>query len=97
MTAIYDGYLYFINGTKKCTINDVVAHIDYFACKFGVNNIAIGTDFYGTNHLPRTISTYKKLISNLSLALEKLGYTEKSINKIFYENAHSFFFAKNCL
>ncbi|MBP3581477.1 MAG: membrane dipeptidase [Clostridia bacterium] len=87
----------FINGTKKCTTNDVVAHIDYFACKFGVNNIAIGTDFYGTNHLPRAISNYKKLTSRLSLALEKLGYTEKSINKIFYENAYSFFFTKNCL
>lgn len=83
----------FINGTKKCEIKDVVSHIDYFACKFGVDNIALGTDFYGTNHLPKSINNYKKLSSKLSQALECLGYTEKAISKIFYDNAYAFFFA----
>lgn len=81
----------FICGTKKCTVADIVAHIDYFACKFGVNNLALGTDFYGTNHLPRSVKCYKDLIQKLSNSLEKLGYTEKSINKIFFENANQFF------
>ena len=81
----------FISGTKKCTIDDVIVHIDYFACKFGIENLAIGTDFYGTKHLPRNISNYESLISGLSSKLIKLGYTEKSINKILYENAQRFF------
>ncbi len=83
----------FINGSKKCDIKDVVAHIDYFACKFGIENIAIGTDFYGTAHLPKSINCYKKLTDKLSVSLENLGYTQKAINKIFFENAYNFFLA----
>lgn len=81
----------FINGTKKCKLADVVAQIDYFACKFGIDNLALGTDFFGTTHLPKDIKTYSELSSKLSKALIDLGYTEKSINKIFYENAYKFF------
>lgn len=81
----------FINGSKKCTIKDVVSHIDYFACKFGIDNIALGTDFYGTMHLPKNIKSYKGLVDKLSLALENLGYTQKAISKIFYDNAYNFF------
>jgi len=81
----------FINGTRRCLIEDVALHIDYFACKFGINNLAIGTDFYGTKHLPRNANNYESLILGLSNKLTKMGYTEKSLNKIFYENAQSFF------
>ena len=80
----------FLNGTNKCDIQNIVSHIDYFACKFGINNLALGTDFYGTNHLPKGVSTYSNLISKLSNALKNIGYTEKSINKIFFENANYF-------
>lgn len=81
----------FISGKNKCRIEDVVAHIDYFACKFGINNLALGTDFYGTSHLPKNATNYNDLLLNLSNSLKHLGYTEKSINKIFYENANRFF------
>lgn len=81
----------FLSGSKHCNVSDIVAHIDYFACKFGINNLAIGTDFYGTKHLPKGINSYDKLIDSVSKALIKLGYTEKSINKIFFDNANSFF------
>jgi len=81
----------FINGSSRCNPADIVAHIDYFACKFGIDNLALGTDFYGTNHLPKSIKNYQDLVDNLSNMLTKLGYTEKSINKIFYENANNFF------
>ncbi len=81
----------FLNGTKHSSVQDVVGHIDYFACKFGINNLAIGTDFYGTKQLPKGIKNYYDLVKNLSGQLSKLGYTEKSLNKIFYENASVFF------
>ena len=81
----------FINGTNKCDIKDVVCHIDYFACRFGIENLAIGTDFYGTKHLPRGIKDYDTLSRDLSKELLKIGYTEKSIRKIMFENANRFF------
>lgn len=80
----------FLNGTNYSKISDVVAHIDYIACKFGIDNLALGTDFYGTSHLPRSVKNYSDLTDKLSLALTKLGYTEKAINKIFFENANKF-------
>lgn len=81
----------FLNGGTKSDANDVVSHIDYFACKFGIDNLAVGTDFYGTNHLPSGANSYKKLLNNVSSKLRKLGYTEKSIDKIIYTNASMFF------
>ena len=81
----------FLTGNSKCDVRDIVSHIDYFACKFGINNLALGTDFYGTNHLPKGVSNYSNLTSKLSKALKNLGYTEKSIEKIFYNNASNFF------
>lgn len=83
----------FLNGSSKSKLSDIVCQIDYFACKFGVDNLAIGTDFYGTRHLPKNAKTYNHLSKNLSKELSLLGYTEKSINKIFYENAYKFFVA----
>lgn len=81
----------FLKGSSKSKLNDIVAQIDYFACKFGVDNLALGTDFYGTEHLPKHAKTYGDLTTKLSKALEDLGYTQKSINKIFFENANQFF------
>lgn len=81
----------FLNGTNKTTTADVVSHIDYFACKFGINHLAIGTDYFGTKHITCGLENYIKLSKNLSQALMKMGYTEKSVNKIFFENAKNFF------
>ena len=81
----------FLTDNKKCDVKHIVAHIDYFACKFGVNNIAIGTDFFGTKHLPKQAKNYKELVKNVSNLLSGMGYTEKSISKIFYDNASEFF------
>lgn len=81
----------FLNGTQKSNIKDIVSHIDYFACKFGINNLALGTDFYGTKYLPKGARSYKSLTKNVSKELEKLGYTQKSIDKIFMTNASSYF------
>lgn len=81
----------FLNGTNKSAVSDIVSHIDYFACKFGINNLAIGTDYFGTEHVTKGLENYVKLSKNLTCELLKMGYTEKSINKIFFENAKNFF------
>ncbi len=81
----------FLNGYSKCKVEDIAKQIDYFACKFGIDNLALGTDFFGTKHLPKKAKTYDGLSLKLSNVLHNMGYTEKSINKIFYENAYNFF------
>lgn len=80
----------FITGSKRCNIDEIASQIDYFACKFGTKNIALGTDFYGTKNLPKHLKNYTEISKNLSSALEKMGYTQKAINNIFYDNAHEF-------
>lgn len=85
----------FINGSKQCKVQDVVSQIEYFSCKFGINNLAIGTDFFGTKNLPKSITSYSELLNNLGTALTKIGYTEKSLNKIFFENAYNFLVGKS--
>ncbi len=81
----------FLNGTKKSYAEDIICHIDYFACHFGIDNLAIGTDFYGTKHLPRGVKSYDNLIKTISSGLLKMGYTEKAISKILFDNANLFF------
>jgi len=81
----------FLNGTNKALVDDIICHIDYFACHYGIDNLAIGTDFFGTKHLPKGAKDYDKLIKSVSNGLNKMGYTEKSINKILFDNANNFF------
>ena len=81
----------FLSGRKYCTILDYVCHIDYAVNKFGIDHVAIGTDFYGTKNLPAGITDYKSLQKALVENLTKLGYKPKDINKIFYQNAADFF------
>lgn len=84
----------FLNNTKKSSIKDIVSQIDYFACRFGINNLAIGTDFYGTTHLPKSVKNYNDISKKLSAALESIGYTQKAINSIFFDNANKFLINK---
>ena len=79
---------------KEATILDVIKHIDYFANKFSINNLSVGTDFNGTDSLPINLKTYKEF-ENLKNELIKRGYSENDVDKIFYQNAYNYFF-KNC-
>jgi len=80
----------FLSNDKKCTVNDVCRHIDYIVSRFGDKNICLGTDFYGTKKLPKGIKTYKHL-QIVEDRLKILGYTNETINNIFYQNAKRFF------
>lgn len=80
----------FLSNDRNCNVNDICRHIDYIVCKFGDRNVSIGTDFYGTKRLPKNIKNYK----NIQLIEDKLmeyGYSDKSIQNIFYNNANKFF------
>ena len=79
----------FLNGTKHATIEDVCKHIEYFFDRFGDDNICLGTDFYGSKHLPKGIKNYEN-ISKIKELLIKKGYSEKSVAKLFYRNYEKF-------
>jgi len=49
----------FLSPNKRATLHDVCKHIEYFIKNFGTDNIAIGTDFFGTDNLPRGLRKYK--------------------------------------
>jgi membrane dipeptidase len=66
-------------------LNLVIRHIDWFVNKWGVDNLCIGTDYFGTNHL-QELSTYEQVDTNIRNGLSKLGYANSDIDKILYNN-----------
>lgn len=80
----------FLTNDKKATVNDIARHIDYIVSRYGEEIVALGTDFYGTKNLPKKIKNYNNLIL-LKERLNILGYSNKTIENIFYKNAESFF------
>lgn len=64
--------------------------IDGFVQKYGVNNLALGTDFYGSKDIPKDLCDYDAL-ERLKSGLSARGYDDASIQKIFFDNARKFF------
>ncbi len=79
----------FLNGTSVSTSEDVCNHILYFLKKWGIDNICIGTDFYGTKDLPVDLTCYDDF-TLLKKKLIKKGVSKADINKIFYKNLKRF-------
>ena len=82
-------YSYFICGKKDGTIEDIVRHIDYFVQKFPFENLAIGTDFFGAEDFAGNIKDYESLYKIVE-KLQKLGYNDKVIKGVFYDNFLNF-------
>lgn len=82
-------YSPFLTGRGKSDVKDVIKHIDYFADNFSLENLAVGTDFYGAEDFPDGFSNYsfeEILIENLF----KRGYSMKNLNDIIFNNLSSF-------
>lgn len=79
----------FLNGTNKATYDDILKHINYFLDNFDENILAIGTDFFGSDYLPKNLNSYKHF-DNLKTYLKNNGLTEETIDKIFYKNVENF-------
>ena len=78
---------YFLGGNRG--VNSALKHIDYFIQKFGYKNLAIGTDFYGSDLFCKGVSNYLEL-KNFAKILEQNGYNKTVIDAIFYDNANTF-------
>ena len=61
----------------------VVDHIDYLKDNFGIDTLAIGSDFDGIND---SVYSGPKDVKKLRTALRYKGYKKKDIDKIFSEN-----------
>jgi len=68
---------------------DVWGHIKYFLDNFGEDNLAIGTDFFGTTNLPKNLKRYKDF-RRFKKFLASKGLTDSTINKIYHINYHDF-------
>lgn len=81
---------YFMTDGKHCKISDFIRQIDYFVQKFGADNLAVGTDFYGCDFTVGNILGYEDLYGKTVFELEKLGYLKADIDKILSNNLRIF-------
>jgi membrane dipeptidase len=62
----------------------VLAHIKYFLDNFGSDNLAIGTDFFGTTNLPKNLKKYN------DIRRLKKHFNATTMDKIFHINWYEF-------
>lgn len=80
----------FLTTAKTATIGDIARHIDFVVSRFGKEFCALGTDFFGTKHLPKYVKNYESL-KLLEDRLRFMGYDSETIQDIFFGNAKRFF------
>lgn len=71
--------------TTVSTIEDMVRHLKYIRNVGGIEVMAIGTDFDGTNHTSELADIGE--IGRLEEALLANGFTQDELDKIYYKNA----------
>lgn len=79
---------YFLSDKKQAYFDDLLRHVEHFLERGGENILAIGSDFDGAE-LPDGISgieSVEKIYENFL----KYNYSERLLNKIFFENAYNF-------
>ena len=62
----------------------ILAHIEYFLKNFGDSNLSMGTDFFGTDNLPKGLRKYAHF-----RRLRK-HFPPETLDKIFHINYHDF-------
>ena len=79
-------YTDFLGGSDE---NAAMKSVDYFAQKFGVKNLCLGTDFFGCEDFPLGYGDYG-FEERFENGLTKLGYKESDINAIKFGNLRAF-------
>ena len=75
---------------NNADLNSYVRGIDVFLQRFGDDNLCIGTDFNGSVDFPYELKSYDGF-RQVEEYLLKSGYSNKTVDKIFYKNAVKFF------
>ena len=70
---------------KRVSCNKIFYVIDSIVQVFGINNIGIGSDFFGTKKLPYNLKGYDDM-QNLFKCFKMYGYNENDISKIMCDN-----------
>ncbi len=78
-------YPYFLTGSSRATINDIVRHIDYMVKLVGVDYVAFGSDFDGIEVAPVDLREVS-MLPLLTEALLQKGYSRAEVRKILGEN-----------
>ncbi len=80
-----------LSTTDRCSIADVISHIEHFCSLGGEDHICLGCDFDGIDATPAGLESIDRL-PRLASEMSRLGYHDDLINKIFFENAQRFLF-----
>lgn len=83
-------YPRFLTNKGKCTIDDIINHIDHFMLLGGEDYIGIGADFDGVDCLPEGMNGAQDMYKLFDRLKEK-GYTENQIEKISHKNFERIF------
>ncbi len=75
---------------KDANLDTYVNSLYHFYLKFGANNLAIASDFMGSDEFPLTYKNYSDFKTIYAL-LKKKGLNEEELAKIFYSNVIDFF------
>ena len=82
-------YTSFLVQQGDSTIDDAIRHIEHFLSLYGEKTIALGCDFDGCDTLPAGIDGLDDMYC-LADRMLALGYTESTVNGLFYEHAAAF-------
>ena len=77
-----------VKALKKCTAEDVFAHIDSYMSLGAEDVLGLGCDLDGTG-LPEGFDSIRDLYKIADTCLSH-GYSEETVKKIFYKNYYSF-------
>lgn len=72
------------NSDLSVPLSQLVRHVDYIANRVGIDTVAFGSDFDGTN-MPAELGSAAGL-QNLAGALRAAGYDEESVEKVCWRN-----------
>jgi membrane dipeptidase len=84
-------FLRYFYGGKLAGLESLLDQLDWFRRTYGCRHIAIGSDYFGFE-IDRNLDGLKSIYALPALAfrLKERGWTEKDINRLFWENAEDF-------
>lgn len=74
-------YPYFLSGTDKATLKDILMHIEHISGLIGTDYIGVGADFDGIECTPSDVRGVED-ITKVFNELLKLNYTQQDVEKI---------------